>query len=145
MAKLVSMERISLKSSKDVNEKMIQEYIFENPSCLGLGELTALTKEKSQPAGGRLDLLMADDNNVRYEIEIQLSETQTYLHRPSCNGETGPEECYAPTGKAAGQDAAETALDKPHHLCRSEEETSRRLWRMHHRNKYGWSGSRSRC
>lgn len=75
MAKLVSMERISLKSSKDVNEKMIQEYIFENPSCLGLGELTALTKEKSQPAGGRLDLLMADDNNVRYEIEIQLGET----------------------------------------------------------------------
>jgi len=75
MPKLVSMERISLKNSKDVNEKMIQDYIFENPSCLGLGELTALTKEKTQPVGGRLDLLMADDSNTRYEIEIQLGET----------------------------------------------------------------------
>lgn len=75
MPKLVSMERLSLKSSKDVNEKMIQDYIFDNPSCLGLGDLTALTKEKTQPVGGRLDLLMADDNNTRYEIEIQLGET----------------------------------------------------------------------
>lgn len=75
MPKFVSMERISLKDSKDVNEKMIQEYIFENPSCLGLGELTALTKEKTQPSGGRLDLLMVDDGNTRYEIEIQLGET----------------------------------------------------------------------
>ena len=73
--KLTSMERISLRNSKNVNEKMIQDYIFENPSCLGLGELTALTKEKTQPAGGRLDLLMADDSNTRYEIEIQLGET----------------------------------------------------------------------
>lgn len=51
MPKLVSMERILLKTAKDVNEKMIQDYIFENPSCLGLGDLTALTKEKTQPAG----------------------------------------------------------------------------------------------
>lgn len=75
MAKLVSMERISLRNSKDINEKMIQDYIYENPSCLGLGDLTALTKEKTQPAGGRLDLLMADDDNTRYEVEIQLGET----------------------------------------------------------------------
>jgi hypothetical protein len=75
MPKLVSMERVSLKGSKEVNEKMIQDYIFENPSCLGFGDLTALTKEKTQPAGGRLDLLMADDSNTRYEIEIQLGET----------------------------------------------------------------------
>lgn len=75
MPNLVSMERVSLKTAKDVNEKMIQDYIFENPSYLGLGDLTALTKEKTQPAGSRLDLLMADDNNTRYEIEIQLGET----------------------------------------------------------------------
>lgn len=80
MPKLVSMERISLKTAKDVNEKMIQDYIFENPSCLGLGDLTALTKEKTQPAGGRLDLLMADDNNTRYEIEIQLPIRTAPLH-----------------------------------------------------------------
>ena len=76
MTKLVSMERISLRNPKDINEKMIQDYIYENPSCLGLGDLTALTKEKTQPSGGRLDLLMADDdNNTRYEMEIQLGET----------------------------------------------------------------------
>jgi hypothetical protein len=75
MLKLVSMERISLKNSKEITEKMIQDYIFENPSCLGLGELTALTKEKTQPTGGRLDLLMADESSTRYEIEIQLGET----------------------------------------------------------------------
>ena len=75
MPKLVSMERVSLRNNSEINEKMIQDYIFENPSCLGLGELTALTKEKTQPAGGRLDILMADDDNTRYEIEIQLGET----------------------------------------------------------------------
>ena len=75
MAELVSMERVSLKNSKEINEKMIQDYIFNNPGCLGLGDLTALTKEKTQPAGGRLDLLMADDENTRYEIELQLGET----------------------------------------------------------------------
>ena len=75
MKKLVSMERVYLRNSKDINEKMIQEYIYDNPSCLGLGDLTALTKEKSQPSGGRLDILMADDDNTRYEIEIQLGET----------------------------------------------------------------------
>jgi len=75
MSKLVSMEKITLKNSKSVSEKMIQDYIFENPSCLGLGELTAITKEKTQPTGGRLDILMADDSNTRYEIEIQLGET----------------------------------------------------------------------
>lgn len=62
MPKLVSMERVSLRNSKDVNEKMTQDYIYENPSCFGLGDLTALTKEKTQPAGWRLDLLMADDD-----------------------------------------------------------------------------------
>ena len=75
MPKFVSMERIILKNSKEISEKMIQDYIFNNPACLGLGELTALTKEKVQPSGGRLDLLMTDDGNTRYEIEIQLGET----------------------------------------------------------------------
>ena len=76
MPKLVSMERISLKESKEVNEKMIQDYIFDNPSCLGLDKnLTARTRERTQPGGGRLDILMEDDNNTRYEIEVMLGET----------------------------------------------------------------------
>lgn len=74
MSNLVNMERVSLKNNLSINEKMIQDFIFENPSVLQLGDLTPITREKTQPTGGRLDLLLADDN-TRYEIEIQLGPT----------------------------------------------------------------------
>ena len=54
---------------------MIQKFIFDDPSVLGLGELTAIQREKIQPAGGRLDILLADDDGNRYEVEIQLGST----------------------------------------------------------------------
>ena len=73
--KFTSMERISLKNSPEINEDMIQKYIFENPAVIGLGDLTALRREKVQPAGGRLDMLFADDDDGRYEVEIQLGAT----------------------------------------------------------------------
>ena len=69
------MERISLKNSKDIKEKMIQDYICDNPACLGLGDLTVVTREKVQPSGGRLEMVLADDDNTRYEVEVQLGET----------------------------------------------------------------------
>lgn len=72
---LVNMERIPLKNSKDINESMIQEFIFNNASSLGLGDLTPIQREKVQPSGGKLDLLLADDSNTRYEVEIQLGAT----------------------------------------------------------------------
>lgn len=75
MAKIIKMEKVSLKGNPNYTEKVIQEYIFENPSILGLGDLTALHKEKIQPSGGRIDMLMADDSNTRYEIELQLGDT----------------------------------------------------------------------
>ncbi len=74
MSNLVSMERISLKNNPNINEKMIQEFIFKNPTSLQLGDLTPIVREKIQPSGGRLDLLLGDDNN-RYEVEIQLGAT----------------------------------------------------------------------
>ena len=73
--KLVIQERIILKNNPEINEKVIQDYIFENPSVLGLGDLEPLKKEKVQPLGGRLDLLFADDDNNRYEVELQLGAT----------------------------------------------------------------------
>lgn len=73
--KFTSMERISLKNHSEVNEDMIQQYIFDNTGVLGLGDLTALRREKVQPAGGRLDMLLMDDDNTRYEVEIQLGAT----------------------------------------------------------------------
>ena len=75
MAKIIGLERIMLKSHSDINEKQIQDYIFSDPSVLGLGELSPIQREKIQPAGGRLDLLLADDNGTRYEVEIQLGAT----------------------------------------------------------------------
>ena len=75
MAKLVSMEKVYLKPHTDISEKLIQDFIFRDPSVLGLGDLSPIQREKVQPNGGRLDLLLADDNGTRYEVEIQLGAT----------------------------------------------------------------------
>ena len=76
MSKLVNMERISLKNSSLVKEDMIQEFIFNDPTVLGLGDITPIQREKTQPSGGRLDmLLVSDDKGTRYEVEIQLGAT----------------------------------------------------------------------
>ena len=75
MAKLISAEKINLKNHPEIKEDNIQQFIFENPQILGLGDLTPIRREKTQPVGGRLDILMADDNDTRYEIEIQLGGT----------------------------------------------------------------------
>ncbi len=75
MAELIQLERISLKGNPQIKEDLIQNFIFNNPSVLGLGELTPLMREKNQPAGGRLDILLGDDDGARYEVEIQLGAT----------------------------------------------------------------------
>ena len=72
---IISQQRVSLKSKPDINEKMIQDYIYENPSILGLGELVGRAKEKRQPSGGRIDMLFEDEENNRYEVELQLGAT----------------------------------------------------------------------
>lgn len=76
MAKLIKSEKVSLKDHPEINENAIQEFIFNNPSVLGLGDLIPIQREKTQPMGGRLDLLLADSDGVaRYEVEIQLGAT----------------------------------------------------------------------
>ena len=76
MPKLVSAERISLKQHPEIKEDHIQQFIFDNPSVLGLGELTAVRREKVQPSGGRLDILLQDEEtDTRYEVEIMLGAT----------------------------------------------------------------------
>ena len=72
---LKTLDRIPLKNNPDINEDMIQKFIFDNPTVLGLGDLTAIQREKIQPLGGRLDILLADDDGNRYEVEIQLGST----------------------------------------------------------------------
>lgn len=72
---LKTLDKIPLKNNPKINEDMIQEFIFNDPSVLGLGDLTAVQREKVQPLGGRLDILLQDDDQNRYEVEIQLGST----------------------------------------------------------------------
>ena len=39
------------------DEYWLQDQIYENPACLGLGDLESVAKEKRQSSGGRLDIL----------------------------------------------------------------------------------------
>lgn len=72
----VKPEKIFLKDNPELNEKWVQEKIAEDPSILGLGDLILKDKERIQPKAGRLDVLLQNaDSNQRYEIEIQLGQT----------------------------------------------------------------------
>ena len=76
MSKIFKPEKISISATGSINEQMIHNFIAEDSSILGLGELVLKDKERIQPRAGRLDLLMQDpDTNRRYEIEIQLGKT----------------------------------------------------------------------
>jgi hypothetical protein len=65
------------------NEAWLQDMIWKNPSCLGFGDLEALQKERSQPTGGRIDMLLKDpSNDTMYEVEIMLGATdETHIIR----------------------------------------------------------------
>lgn len=72
----VKHEKISIKNQPELNERWVQDRIAEDPSILGLGDLILKDKERIQPKAGRLDLLFQDaDSNRRYEVEIQLGQT----------------------------------------------------------------------
>lgn len=65
------------------DEFWLQDQIFDNPSCLGLGELEAIQRERRQLAGGRLDILLKDpEDDAMYEVEVMLGETdETHIIR----------------------------------------------------------------
>jgi hypothetical protein len=67
----------------NLDEYWLQDQIFENPECLGLGELEAIAKEKKQSSGGRLDILLQDpQDDSMYEVEVMLGETnETHIIR----------------------------------------------------------------
>ncbi len=76
MANIVNLKKISLKNHPEIKEEHIQKYIYDNPEVLGIGEITPIQRERIQPSGGRLDMLMGSvDNETRYEIEVQLGAT----------------------------------------------------------------------
>lgn len=62
--------------SMGLDEVWLQNEIAQDPSLLRLGEVELIRKEKSQPSGGRIDLIMAEPGtDTRYEIEVMLGET----------------------------------------------------------------------
>ncbi|MCH2034655.1 MAG: hypothetical protein MK202_14180 [Tenacibaculum sp.] len=72
----IKPEIISLKNSKEFNEKWLQARIEEDPEMLGLGELEFRDTEKILVGGGRLDTILYDpEDKKRYEVEIQLGKT----------------------------------------------------------------------
>ncbi|PIR21688.1 MAG: hypothetical protein COV44_11815 [Deltaproteobacteria bacterium CG11_big_fil_rev_8_21_14_0_20_45_16] len=72
----LKLERLSIKDHPQFDEYWVQEIIASDPSVLGLGDLILKDKERNQPRGGRLDILLEDPNDERrYEVEIQLGKT----------------------------------------------------------------------
>jgi hypothetical protein len=58
------------------DEFWLRDQIYGDPSIMGLGDLEALSKERTQSKGGRLDLLLKDpDDNSMFEVELQLGDT----------------------------------------------------------------------
>lgn len=75
-AKYTPHKKISLRQHPSLNEQWLHDRICDDPSLLGLGDVRVLDRERTLTGGGRLDLLLLDDDNDRrYEVEIQLGAT----------------------------------------------------------------------
>jgi len=83
MESYIKLETISLKNHPEINEKYIQQKIEDDPRILGLGNLSFRQSEKIQETGGRLDILLQDDDSdIRYTVELQLGKTdETHIIR----------------------------------------------------------------
>ncbi len=62
-----------LLSEVDLDERWLQDRIEEEPSILGLGDVSVVQRERPQSSGGRIDFLLSDpENNTMYEVEVML-------------------------------------------------------------------------
>ena len=75
MPDLIFYEPVSLVNRADFNEEQLQKALIDNPERLGLGDIRVIDRERTQKEGGRLDLLFESDDDIRYEVEIQLGKT----------------------------------------------------------------------
>lgn len=75
MPDLIFYEPVSLVNRADFNEEQLQKALIDNPERLGLGDIRVIDRERTQKEGGRLDILFESDDDVRYEVEIQLGKT----------------------------------------------------------------------
>ena len=73
MSGYTPLKTVSLKKHPSYNEAWVQQIIADDPSILGLGPLAVKDRERSHRGGGRLDMLLQDDDEMaRYEVELQL-------------------------------------------------------------------------
>jgi hypothetical protein len=73
MSGYTKLKLVSLKSHPNYNEVWLQNLIASDPEILGLGSLVVKDRERTHRGGGRLDMLLQDEDGIgRYEIEIQL-------------------------------------------------------------------------
>ena len=74
----IKSEKILLKAHPNFDEQWLKKIIIDDTSILGIGKLDVLKSEKTQPKGGRLDLLLEDsstDPKKRYQVELMLGKT----------------------------------------------------------------------
>lgn len=70
--KLKKIQPVRLRDA-GLDEAWLQDQIAKDTTLLGLGDLHLIQREKTQPTGGRIDLLMFDpESETRYEIEVML-------------------------------------------------------------------------
>lgn len=73
MLKYVRLKTVSLKQHPSYNEAWLQQVIADDPAILGLGSLIVKDRERIHRGGGRLDMLLQDEDGTgRYELELQL-------------------------------------------------------------------------
>jgi len=69
-------QKVVLRKHQTLNEAWLHDRICDDPSILGLGDVRVLARERPLTGGGRLDMLLLDDENGRrYEVEVQLGAT----------------------------------------------------------------------
>jgi hypothetical protein len=74
--KYAKHQKVVLRKHPVFNEKWLHDRISDDPLILGLGEVRVLDRERVIQGGGRLDLLLLDeDNDRRYEVEVQFGPT----------------------------------------------------------------------
>lgn len=73
---MIKLDFLPIGDLSSIDEASIHEFIKDDPSILGLGDVFVRDHERRQSAAGRLDLLLEDDEGTRrYEVEIQLGAT----------------------------------------------------------------------
>lgn len=75
MSTELSSYKVMTLNDAGFDELWLQDEICKNPSSLGLGDLILVAREKIISSGGRLDILLQNEEDDMYEVEVQLGDT----------------------------------------------------------------------